>query len=271
MVAFRRFEKGLIKFAFALFEFFLLGDAEEDEVGADALAGALASGFDDLVGVGLDLVVAHAAGLGFGDDVFENRAGLDGDSLLGEFAGEKAEELLHSSVALGDIELVVGGFLLALADFLFERLKSRAGFDFGGEGAIKDKEDAAQAAAEAAAQAPVSAADTLASLIAFAKNLQKAKELEQQKKEEAQAAAARRARDEEDEARQARLKAQQEKSRLRREDEAKECEDEERRQREAAAANAAKEQAVSAANAEKESAFDTAVPVNVAFTYSPAQ
>ena len=114
---------------------------------------------------------------------------------------------------------------------------------FGGEGAIKDKEDAAQAAAEAAAQAPVSAADTLASLIAFAKNLQKAKELEQQKKEEAQAAAARRARDEEDEARQARLKAQQEKSRLRREDEAKEREDEERRQREAAAANAAKEAA----------------------------
>jgi hypothetical protein len=115
--------------------------------------------------------------------------------------------------------------------------------EFGGEGAIKVKEDAAQAAAEAAAQAPVSAADTLATLIAFAKNLQKAKELEQQKKEEAQAAAARRARDEEDEAREARHKAQQEKSRLRREAEAKEREEEERRQREAAAAKAAKEAA----------------------------
>jgi hypothetical protein len=115
--------------------------------------------------------------------------------------------------------------------------------EFGGEGAIKVKEDAAQAAAEAAAQAPVSAADTLANLIAFAKNLQKAKELEQQKKEEAQAAAARRARDEEDEAREARLKAQQDKSRLRREAEAKEREEAERRQREAAAAKAAKEAA----------------------------
>ena len=83
--------------------------------------------------MGFDLLVGNTSSLRFANDILENVGGLAGNEPFGKFAGEKTEQLFNDGVLFRHLKLILGGFLLALADFFTESLEGLTWFDLGSQ------------------------------------------------------------------------------------------------------------------------------------------
>ena len=114
-----------------------LGDAEEEEIAAHAVASACLGDADQLVLVGAQLIVAHAAALVFLDDFSQEARDFVIDGFGGKLAFDLRQKRLERLAPLCLFEMRFGHFFQPFADVCAEGIQRLARVDLFGEGVIE--------------------------------------------------------------------------------------------------------------------------------------